>query len=132
MPIVQAHMSLGELGQDASALDLSGYSDESTLTGLPVYAEFGLGILAVIALSYAWGGAKKVLKGISSRRKKSQRNPGSVVVADFNRDGKMDIAVASFGGGGVGNSPEVQVFLGNGDGWGIPAKMGRPPVPLCC
>jgi FG-GAP-like repeat/Abnormal spindle-like microcephaly-assoc'd, ASPM-SPD-2-Hydin len=42
--------------------------------------------------------------------------PGSVVTADFNRDGKMDIAVASSGGGGVGNSPEVQVFLGNGDG----------------
>src|SRR5271169_1274882 len=37
--------------------------------------------------------------------------PNSVVVADFNHDGKMDLAVASFEEPG-----EVQVFLGNGDG----------------
>lgn len=34
----------------------------------------------------------------------------SVAVGDFNRDGKLDLAVANFGSGSVG------VFLGNGDG----------------
>jgi len=39
--------------------------------------------------------------------------PNSVVTADFNRDGKMDLAVASYGGS---SSSEIQVFLGRGDG----------------
>lgn len=41
-------------------------------------------------------------------------NPGphSVVVADFNHDGKLDLAVASRGS----QFPEVQIFLGKGDG----------------
>jgi hypothetical protein len=40
--------------------------------------------------------------------------PNSVVVADFNRDGKMDIAVSTFGCPTL--SCEVQIFLGKGDG----------------
>jgi hypothetical protein len=51
-------------------------------------------------------------------RSETQTNysPESVVTADFNRDGKMDIAVAS-----VAADFQVQVFLGNGDG-----TFGRP------
>jgi hypothetical protein len=37
--------------------------------------------------------------------------PNSVVTADFNRDGKVDLAVSLFGG-----TAEVDVFLGKGDG----------------
>jgi hypothetical protein len=38
-------------------------------------------------------------------------SPVAIAVGDFNRDGKMDIVTAS-----VTEGPEVQVFLGNGDG----------------
>jgi large repetitive protein len=38
-------------------------------------------------------------------------SPAAVIAADFNHDGKMDMAVASYG---LPN--EVQIFLGNGDG----------------
>ncbi len=49
--------------------------------------------------------------------------PNSVVAADFNHDGKIDLAVASGGGGYL--PFEVQVFLGNGDGtFGPPAAYG--------
>lgn len=37
-------------------------------------------------------------------------NPGSIAVADFNGDGKLDIAVSNF------NSNAIAVFLGKGDG----------------
>jgi hypothetical protein len=50
----------------------------------------------------------------------SEITPLAVVAADFNRDGKMDLAVASVSGP---NGPEVQVFLGNGDG-----TFGEPRV----
>jgi hypothetical protein len=39
--------------------------------------------------------------------------PGSVVAADFNHDGKMDLAVAP---SGVSFPEGIQVFLGKGDG----------------
>jgi hypothetical protein len=62
------------LGQDDSGLDLSAYSDQSTISGLPVYAELGLGILGLIVLSYAWGGAKSVSRSVRSySRKRAQR-----------------------------------------------------------
>jgi hypothetical protein len=41
----------------------------------------------------------------------AQKSPRSVALGDFNRDGKLDMAVASTEGESV-----VQVFLGNGDG----------------
>src|SRR5208283_4834371 len=40
-------------------------------------------------------------------------NPQSVVVADFNKDGKLDFANVNYSDGGAGS---VSVFLGNGDG----------------
>ena len=43
--------------------------------------------------------------------------PLNAVTADFNRDGKMDVAVGSVGSDGHGAFPyEIQVFLGRGDG----------------
>lgn len=46
----------------------------------------------------------------------TNQTPLSVIAADFDHDGRMDLAVASVG------PAEVQVFLGNGDG------TFRPPV----
>jgi hypothetical protein len=43
--------------------------------------------------------------------------PGTVVAADFNRDGKLDLAVADADGG------PVSVLLGNGDGTFQPAQQ---------
>jgi hypothetical protein len=65
-------------------------------------------------------GAAKLVEAQLETRSSFATNttPVSVVTADFNRDGKMDIAVAS-----VTGSPQVQVFLGNGDGtFGPPAS----------
>jgi hypothetical protein len=64
------------------------------------------------------GAAKLVEAQIETRSSfATNTTPVSVVTADFNRDGKMDIAVAS-----VTGSFQVQVFLGNGDGtFGPPA-----------
>ena len=62
------------LGQDdttmpSSSLDLSAYTDQSTITGLPVYAELGLGLLGLVVLSKFWSGTKTVAKGARRRIK---------------------------------------------------------------
>lgn len=46
--------------------------------------------------------------------------PGSMVAADFNGDGKMDLALV----GGLVSSDEVTILLGNGDGTFKPMGMG--------
>ena len=43
-------------------------------------------------------------------------NPYSVTFGDFNRDGKMDMAVAGWGGQAPNNKGAISIFLGNGDG----------------
>ena len=42
--------------------------------------------------------------------------PRGIVVADFNGDGKMDLAVGDYGGPNTGDDGGVKLFLGKGDG----------------
>jgi hypothetical protein len=78
---------------------------------------------AALAASWGYGSVAPAAAQIETRTQFGTNIvPISVVTADFNHDGKMDIAVASVGNG---TSPfEVQVYLGRGDG------TFDPPVPL--
>jgi hypothetical protein len=71
-----------------------------------------VGIVCITAAG-AWGQMETRSQAVTNL------TPISVAVADFNLDGKMDIAVASAGNGSL--PFEVQIFLGNGDG-----TFGRP------
>ena len=51
------------------------------------------------------------------------KGPNSVVVGDFNGDGKLDLAVAS--GGSRGSASTLSILLGNGDGT-FRASVGYP------
>jgi len=42
--------------------------------------------------------------------------PRAVVAADFNGDGKQDLAVVNAGNAGAGDDGSVSILLGNGDG----------------
>jgi hypothetical protein len=56
-------------------------------------------------------------------------DPSTVVVADFNRDGKQDLAVVN----GFGGTETLSIFLGNGDGTfqaGVPYNAGLDPKGL--
>jgi hypothetical protein len=53
-------------------------------------------------------------------------SPASITTGDFNRDGKMDLAVASI----LDSFQQVQVFLGSGDGtFAAPASYGVGNIP---
>src|SRR5690349_19617747 len=48
-------------------------------------------------------------------------SPQAVVIADFNMDSKVDLAVMNFGDPSVNDNGSVSILLGNGDGTFQPA-----------
>jgi FG-GAP-like repeat len=69
----------------------------------------------------------------------SQRNfpagsaPTAVALADFNGDGKVDIAVADYGHPSAGDDGGVSILLGNGDGSfqaAVSSRAGKNPIAI--
>jgi hypothetical protein len=60
-------------------------------------------------------------------------SPTAVAVADFNGDGKLDVAVADYGNPSTGDNGGVSILLGNGDGTFQPAisvAAGKNPLAI--
>jgi hypothetical protein len=58
-------------------------------------------------------------------------SPDAVVAADFNGDGKLDLAVADYGNPSTGDDGGVSILLGNGDATfqaGIQVSAGKNPI----
>jgi hypothetical protein len=61
------------------------------------------------------------------------RTPLAVAVGDFNGDGRMDLAVATYGNPGLTDDGGVSILLGNGDGTfqsAVNIAAGKNPVAL--
>lgn len=68
---IGANRGLGNLGQDD--LDLSAYTDQSTLTGLPIWAEVGVGVLGLLVLKQAFKGGRKITAYTRKKARTQQR-----------------------------------------------------------
>jgi hypothetical protein len=90
----------------------------------------GATLVAVFALSHSALSAAIGFKPAVSYP--AGTNPRAVVAADFNGDGKMDLAVANGGDPNVHDDGGVSILLGNGDGTYQTAKTfaaGKNPCP---
>ncbi len=110
----------------------------SQLTATISSADIAIASTALVTVVTSGSGTSNVLSlGITVPKSvlsysSTQFNPGSepssMVLADLNNDGKQDLIVTNFAGGGAGAT--VSVFLSNGDGTfqpGIAFAVGQQP-----